>query len=547
MNSFKKFNLLHHNYCSTAEPPPSNQSNSLPSNSTGATRLCNKESSQSLGNDSKSAVVHYKYPDVWPPSWDDHHFQTFLAMLRKETKKMQSDFSSLFGSFKNSFLNTCTDNDFDDLDLLSAPLNLDKTRLEGIRERRDTKSLLMQIYYHQSFMNFEFFVKKVIEKFGSDIDKQNAKNYIESFEKYARCRIYEPIQNLLPDIPNYCTAVFIIDTPEAQLGHEVREPYDFISFLCELLGMEPYTTFIYKVVIGSLVIYLQIPCTELLSLQTIPLFPNKIKSLRDRSVKLYKFGKREVLLKHWKVLTDITLRPADILSKESSPNRKKIRMISAQYQGKECIALLYPNDFESTIDSRYVEYLEILNHDHKEVPSIIGLYYPAAEEGMMKYPVVIIEKLKSFREIAISNSYYAESEVNQLSLLSSVASCMSRFERLNQNIKVTLETIFIQQNGTELETKFIPVYDGDSLSEELPNPPRIPYSDLLWMKDVITIFSNDNAPHAEFLSNHLLKNSFEQRWLSKKSHLRPATYSALASELQDFLGKFQYRLHDHNT
>ena len=475
----------------------------------------------------------------WPPTCDDR--ELYKAMLRRQTRKITSRFITLFEDFRVSFMSRECENEFNRLARASAVFAFDKATMEEIKKDKNSEQLLQLIFDHQSFMNFDFFINDIIGRIGSVEDKRNAEEYIEAFKIYAKCRVHECGSSFSPALTNHCTICFIIDSN--QPVHAVGELNDFKLFLCELLDIKPAKILIHQAEIGSLIIYIQIPCDDLHRLENIPLFPRKLKAIKDKCVQSYKFEKREVMLKHWRMLTDVTLETPDSPVEESPLHEKQSKMVTAKHKGKECMALVYPDQFteESTVDAGYIKYLEVLIRNHKEVPSIKGLYYPPTEEeGQKKYPAVIIEKLEPLKEVASSSNYYGESEVNQLSLLTSVSSCMSRFENLNQKVKVVMDHIFIHKNAAEMEAKLIPVYDQSFIGEQPSlNSETLSHDDLLWMKEtILSIFSRGNiTTDIQLPENHLLKNVFEQKWLSKDTRLRPATYSVLTDELQHLLGK----------
>ena len=496
-----------------------------------------RDSSTKLSQE--DSVVLRTKPPKWPPVCDNYNL--YLAMLRDETSKIKSKFITLFEDFRESFLSRECETEFKKLVRASAIFPFKKATMNEIKKNKDTEELLQLIFDHQSYMNFNFFIKEIIGRTGSDQDKKNGQDYIEAFERYAKCRVHERGPNFSANLDTHCNVLFVIDsnTPD----HEIGEISDFQLFISKLLDMNSANILIHQVGIGSLVICLQIPCDDLHRLENIPLFPRKLKAIKDKCVQSYKFEKREVMLKHWRMLTDVILETPDSPVKESHLHEKQSKMVTAKHQGKEFMALVYPDQFteESTVDTGYIKYLEVLIRDHKEVPSIKGLYYPSTEEeGQKKYPAVIVEKLEPLKEVASSSNYYGESEVNQLSLLTSISSCMSRFENLNQKVKVVMDHIFIHKNAAEMEAKLIPVYGQSFIGEQSSlNSETLSHDELLWMKEIIlSIFSRGNiTTDIQLPENHLLKNIFEQKWVSKDSRLRPASYSVLTDELQHLLGK----------
>ena len=490
-----------------------------------------------------TSVVHWKKPRIWPPLRENYHL--YLAVMRDRTRKMKSKYTTLFLDFRTSFLERDLEDHFQDLYSVTSDYCFDEAAMEEIIEKRDVKGLLMQVFYHQSFMNFELLVDVIIERVGSDEDKKNAREYLNSFKEYLKLRVFDRAPDFSPDLDTHCTVIFVVDWNQPE--YKISEVCDFKIFIGEILNIDPARMLVFRAEKGSLVVHLQIAWKDLQRLETMPLFPRKLRTIKDKGVQSYKFENREVvMLKHWKVLTDVTLEPPEDSSpvKESPAHKKQSNIVLAKHQGKECMALVYPAQFtdESKVDTGYIKYLELLIRNHREVPSIEGLYYPSVEgEEPKKYPAVIIEKLEPLKEVV---SYYRESEVNQLSLLTSISSCLSRFENLNQKLKVVKEHIFIEKKDAELEAKLIPVYGHSFIGEQSsPTSETLSYDDLLWMKEMIlSLFSHDNvAPSPDDVqlpSNHLLKNIFKQKWLSKGSQFRPASYSVLTDELRHVLGKY---------
>ena len=466
--------------------------------------------------------------------------KSYLARIRKKKEHIKSKYNELLKKFCETLSRTTNDENFlyrrhIILDLLS--IDCEKT----IEEIKASNKLLETICKHQSFMNFDILVKSLISSFGSEQDKENADDYITRFEEYAKCIAIDCSKMCPSVLTNHFSSTFIINKNQDQ--YRIRDLYSFRLNLAQYIGMDDTKILLVGVEGGSVIVHVQIPDSFFKMLLYQPLYPKKIEAFKDTSVKSYCFKDHEVVLKHWKTLTNVSLPPI-----ESSPAHEKQGKIikSAHHQAEECMALVYPNQFseESEIDIKYIKYLEALIRDHKEVPSIKGLYYPPEEEGLQKYPVVITEKLKFLEEITFPTKYdEADFDLLQISLLSNIASGARRFEKLNHKVKVSTDHILIQEDDAEYKAKFIPVY-GDSFTDEIPSDQysiseSLPHDDLLWMKEVILhiLSHGGNTSHVEIPGQHILKNVIEQKWLSKDTQFRPHTYSELADELQHLLGK----------
>ena len=468
--------------------------------------------------------------------------QSYLARVEEKTEDMTWEFSTLLSDFCKTLSETTNDDNFSDqCRTILGIFPIDPKTCDEIEASKDVNKLTKKIYDHQSFMNFDILIKKLIPRLGSEQDKTNADNYIKSFGEYAKCRVIDCSQMCQSVLTDHFSTVFIIDKDRNK--YKISDLFRFRLHLSKYIGIDDTKILLAGFKGGSVIVHVQIPDSFLKMLLCQPLYPKKIEAFKDTSVKSYYFKDHEVVLKHWKSLTNVSLPPI-----ESSPAHEKQGKIikSAHHQGEECMALVYLNQFseESEIDVEYIKYLEALIRDHKEVPSIKGLYYPLEEGGFQKYPVVITEKLKFLEEITFPTKYdEADFDLLQISLLSNIASGARRFEKLNHKVKVSTDHILIQEDDGEYKAKFIPVY-GDSFTDEIPSDQysiseSLPQDDLLWMKEVILhILSHcGNTSHVEVPSQHILKNVIEQKWLSKDTQFRPHTYSELADELQHLLGK----------
>ena len=473
------------------------------------------------------------------------HKRSYLARVKKETEHIKWDFCELLENFCETLSKTTNDENFSRrCCMISTIFSISPKTRDEIKAGNNVEKLKEKIYEHQSFMNFDILITKLIPKFGSERDKRNADNYIKSFEEYAKCRVFNCSEMCQSVLTNHFSAIFIINKNQDE--YMISDLHSFRLELSKYIGIDDTKILLAGVEGGSVKVLVLIPDSFLKMLLCQPLYPKKITAFKEEtSVKSYCFKDHEVVLKHWNTLTNVSLPPI-----ESSPAHEKQGKIikSAHHQGEECMALVYPNQFseESEIDMKYIKYLEALIRDHKEVPFIKGLYYLPEEGELQKYPVVIIEKLKFLEEITFPTNY-DESDIDllQISLLLNVASGAKRFEKLNHKVKVSTDHILIQEDDAEYKAKLIPVY-GDSFTDEIPSnqysasiSESLAQDDLLWMKEVILhiLSHGGNTSHVEIPGQHILKNVIEQKWLSKDTQFRPHTYSELADELQHLLGK----------
>ena len=467
--------------------------------------------------------------------------QSCLARVKKKTEDLKWKFNILLHDFRATLSETTNDeNFFRRCDLILDILSIDSKTGDEIKASNDVKKLSEKIFKHQSFMNFGILVEKLIPLFGSEQDKVMAKEYIETFKTYLKCRVIDCSEMCPSVLTNHFSIIFIVN--ENQEEYRISDLFTFRLHLSEYIGIDDTKILLAGVKGGSVIVHVLLPDSFLKKLLSRPLYPKKIEAFKDASVRSYHWKDHEVLLKHWKTLTNVSLPPA-----ESSPiHEKKGKIIkSAHHQGEECMALVYPNQFskESEVDIEYIKYLEVLIRDHKEVPSIRGLYYPPEEGELQRYPVVITEKLKFLEEITIPTNY-DESDIDllQISLLSNIASCAKGFEKLNHKMKVSTDHILIQEDAAEYKAKFIPVY-GDSLISEIHSnsiSKSLPQDDLLWIKEIVLhiVSHGGSTSHVEIPDKHILKNMIEQKWLSEDTQFRPHTYSELADELQHLLGEY---------
>ena len=475
----------------------------------------------------------------WPPK------QSYLARIKEKTEDIEWKFIKLRDNFLETLSTTTNKKNFyRRCHMILDILSIDPKTKDEIKASNNVEKLLDKICEHQSFMNFGILVKRLIPELGSEEDNRNANNYIKFFEEHVNCRVIDCSKMYPSVLSNHFKIAFIIN--ENQNQYKIGNLFTFRLHLSKYIGIDDTKILLVGCEGGSVIVHVQIPYSFLKMLLCRPLYPKKLEAFKDTSVRSYCFKDHEkdheVVLKHWKTLKNVSLPPT-----ESSPVHEKQGKIikSAHHQGEECMALVYPNQFseEFEVDFKYIEYLEVLIRDHKEVPSIKGLYYPPEEGGLKKYPVVIIEKLKFLEEITF-HTHYDELSIDllQISLLSNIASAAKRFEKLNHKVKVSTDHILIVEDDAEYKAKFIPVY-GHSFTDEIPSnqysiSESLPHDDLLWLKKIIHIVSHGGSTsHVEIPDKHFLKNMIEQKWLSEDTQFRPHTYSELADELQHLLGK----------
>ena len=67
----------------------------------------------------------------------------------------------------------------------------------------------------------------------------------------------------------------------------------------------------------------------------------------------------------------------------------------------------------------------------------------------------------------------------------------------------------------------------------------IPLVELQWMRDVVKFihFKGSITEKVDLPENHVLKEMFDQKWLSVNDQFRPLSYKILCDEIENLLGK----------
>ena len=116
--------------------------------------------------------------------------QSYLARVKEKTEDMTWEFSTLLSDFCETLSETTNDDNFSDqCRTILAIFPIDPKTCDEIEASKDVNKLTKKIYDHQSFMNFDILIKKLIPRLGSEQDKINAKNYIKSFGDYAKFKL----------------------------------------------------------------------------------------------------------------------------------------------------------------------------------------------------------------------------------------------------------------------------------------------------------------------------------------------------------------------
>ena len=116
--------------------------------------------------------------------------RSYLARIKKKTEHIKWDFCKLLENFCETLSKTTNDENFSRrCCMISTIFSIDPKTRDEIKAGNNVEKLKEKIYEHQSFMNFDILINKLIQEFGSEQDKIKADNYIDSFKEYAKCRV----------------------------------------------------------------------------------------------------------------------------------------------------------------------------------------------------------------------------------------------------------------------------------------------------------------------------------------------------------------------
>ena len=214
------------------------------------------------------------------------------------------------------------------------------------------------------------------------------------------------------------------------------------------------------------------------------------------------------------------------------PSGKSIIRNASSNLYQEVMALEYSS---SEIEVGFVKHLESLltNNRNPYMPAIKGLYYPKKAQ----YPWLIFEKY----ELMESQITQRLEEVNQLSILFDIASCIKNWKAVNKLAKISVaqNTIFIGKEGDTWTAKVCPLYGYNYKMDYSQGEPSqnlavsLPLKELSWMRDITKFLNKDH----NLSEDHLFKKMLDKKWLSKEDRFRPSSYKTLCEDLQNLLGK----------
>ena len=406
----------------------------------------------------------------------------------------------------------------------------------------NSKKVFHQVLLRQSYMNFEL-LKALIAECGTEEDKEAAEKYSEAFAVYAKRRVFECDPDIVSsELPGHDMVMFVLDKDH---NFKVGNAFDFRSCLSEMLGMKYQKIIVHKFEPGSILMYVLVPSKYIRALTTTPLYGDRVLTLQNWNTRCIKFTTRDpVYLDSLNVLDGINFNDKAILE------ANKVKMMSVELEGAEYIALEYTESFcdESSADTGYIDYMDsLLSKKYRNIPAVKGVYYRSnPEEEKRPYPTVVIENLKPLKEVVVAEEEMPQ--VNQVSLLLDIANSVASFKSgaSKYGVSVCTEAILVQESLSETEAKFCPLYGSSFVSnaersrdQEIVPSTAIPLVELQWMSDVVKFihFKGSVTRQAELPESHILKEMFDQKWLSKNDQFRPLNFKILCEEIQHLLGK----------
>ena len=386
-----------------------------------------------------------------------------------------------------------------------------------------TKDLFCEIRRRQSYVNFDV-LQAVALQCGTEEDKKDMEIYKEVFFDYAKKRTFRCDAELLgQEITGYKTAMFVLDRDHE---YKLMDAYEFKAIISKLLDCEVH---LLKGGLGSIVVFLQVPpkCTR--ALEVAPLYHHIVLDLKSWGIQSYWLdGFPEINLNNLRVIEacEVEFNENDIMTIGKS------KIVSALWKGKEFMTIEYMASLtnECDADIGYVSYLQsLLSGKLKNLPAVEGVLYRSN-----KYPMFIFEKMKPLQDILLSSKV---SHINQVSILADLVESISSFQKYE--VKIFMDTIFVQNNLLEIEAKFCPLYGYSFTAVELDlHDEPIPCNELKWMDELVKSleFQGFVSDGAELPHDHILKKLFTQKWLADDDRFRPGDYKELLSEIQRVLG-----------
>lgn len=375
-----------------------------------------------------------------------------MAQLQLETEEIKILFNDLFHKFKASFLKREEQNEifFEDLGDAAQQLFDFKDECIDLLESNSRK-LLSKIFRLQSYVNFDLLLS-IIKACGTMEDKDEAERYKKAFKQYAERRTFESNSEILGSIPEHKTVMFMLD--KGQFPFRLINAYTFKAKLCKLLDIERYKIILHEIKHGSIIIVFQISPKCIDVFRSIPLFYNKVVSLKEESTRSYKLGDEEVNLKCWNVIESRTV---------VCPGSERIKHVSIN--GKAYLALRYHKTFtdKQKADIGYVKYLNVfMSGKYKNLPAVKGVYYhPTCQSQSITtyyYPTIIVEKLKSLKDVLLKQEIMP---VHQISLLLDI-SCTFLSLESDRSLHITIypDSVFVEEGSDEdFTARVCPLYN----------------------------------------------------------------------------------------
>ena len=470
----------------------------------------------------------------------------YRALLKRETDKIRMKYSSFSQSFKTNFLEREESGEVNFDDLYSCAVDVfDFSNHEYLLQNRNCKQLLQKLLLQQSYVNFDK-LKHLIIMCGTKKDKEEAEKYIEEYKHYAKQRVFECDPDLISsepvrdervvfvsdELPGHDKIMFVLDKDHS---FRIIDADDFKVTLCEMLGMSYHEMILVRFIPGSITIVALIPKKYVFTLTNIPLYRGKVQALKQLDTLRIRLNKQEIIsLNHLNLLDAVKFDEGTFVESE------RISVSPVDVNGTKCMALEYTTCFceESSADSGYADYMErFLSGKHSNLPALKGVYYhPETDDTNRHYPVIVVERLKSLKDVCI------DKEVDQVSVLFDVVSSVASFGSDHVKCKVVPDAVFVRDGSSDVQARFCPLYGHSYVSNQsqamVPHTP-IPLSQLQWMDELVKfIYFRGNVPDkSELPENHVLKKMFDQRWLSKDERFRPQKFKMLLEELHQLLGK----------
>ena len=489
-----------------------------------------------------SGVVYTAFPQ---DAWKMHR-----ALLKRQTDKIRMKYSSLKNSFLKHFLEREKSGDVNFNKLYSCAIDvfdLEDHEYMKFKEDRNCEQLMMKLFEQQNYVNFDK-LTHLITQCGTQKDEASAQKYTEDYKHYAKQRVFDYDPDLISTesisndrvvfasdekFPGHYKAMFVLG--KAPSSFQFADADEYKLCVCEMIGMSYHEFIVVRFIRSSIAIVALIPRKYFHSLTNIPLYLDKVLTLKKWNTLRIGLNKQEIIsLSNLNLLDDVKFDEGSIVEGEN------VSVLPVDVSGTKCMALEYTACYhnEDSADRGYVEYMErFLSGKHSNLPALKGVYYhPESKDTDRHYPVIVVERLKSLRDICI------EKEVDQVSVLSDVVSSVTSFGSDHVKCKVVPDAIFVRDSSSDIQARFCPLYGHSYVSNQsqalVPHTP-IPLGELLWMDELVKfIHFKGNVPDkSELPENHVLKKMLEQRWLCKEGRFRPQNLEKLSEELHQLVGK----------